>query len=305
MSMKKNMPTSPIEASLDHNQEMGIINDDVEIANDFFDRNVQIQREKAYEKEQLELQEKRKQKEFVRIERIKAGGGNQIVYALEEIIRKAFLGKGTARASYYDLGFENTTSGLREAVQLLTLLRDDGCIQQFSQLSDDSFKIDGVQKSSIAAMKSRLEEKINTQTSIGKNENYLRSIHLVTTSLEPRDVIFLVLDERFEMPIRCSIKNYSEKETYIKKLYNIAYIISVPGKKVAYDENISDCINNGLFRRSAVRRYMKTNGFRKPTLVQKSENGDILVLKDEIPIKTILLKDIPTQYQSLYIDKTS
>ncbi len=305
MSMKKNMPTSPIEASLDRNQEAGIINDDLEVTHDLLYRSAQIQKERAYEKEQAELKEGRKQRELVRIERIKAGGGNQLVYALEEIIRRAFLGRGSARASYYDLGFENTTNGLREAVELLTLLKDDGCIQQFSQLSDDSFKIDGVQKSSIAAMKSRLEEKINTQTNIGENKNHLRSIHLVTTSLEPRDVIFLVLDERFEMPMRCSVKNYNKKETYIKKLYNIAYIISAPGKKVAYDENISDCINNGLFRRSAVRRYMKTNGFRKPTLVQKSENGDILVLKDEIPIKTILLKDIPTQYQSLYIDKTS
>jgi len=302
--MKKNTITSPLESSLDHNQEMGIINDDIEIAHDFFDRNAQIQREKAHEKEQLELQEKRKQKELVRIERIKAGGGNQIVYALEEIIRRAFLGKGTARASYYDLGFENTTSGLREAVQLLTLLRDDGCIQQFSQLSDDSFKIDGVKNSSLEEMKLKLKEETRIEAKEPRNKNHLESINLVTGSLEPQDVIFLVLDRRYEMPIRCSVSNHQGKPTYIKKFYNIAYIADAPGKKVAYDKYLADCINNGLFGRKSIKKYMQTNKLKKPTLVQKSEEGNILVLRNDIPVQTILIKNIPSQYQSLYIDKT-
>ncbi len=134
--------------------------------------------------------------------------------------------------------------------------------------------------------------------------NTLRSINLVTESIIIKDVIFLVLDEKYEMPIRFDVKNNKGGETYIKKLHNIAYIINAEGKKVDYNERLADDINNGLFKKRAVRDYMKTNNFKKPTLVQKSEDGKILVLKNEIPVKTILINAIPTQHRSLYINKT-
>jgi len=134
-------------------------------------------------------------------------------------------------------------------------------------------------------------------------ENHLKSLHLVAHSLEPKDVIFLVLDGLYDKPIRCSVKNKSGYPTYIKKLYDIAYIVNVPGKRVDYDKRLADCINNGLFRKKRVRNYMKTNKLKKPTLVQKSDDNT-LVLKGEVPVKTELVKNIPYQHQSLYIDKT-
>lgn len=134
--------------------------------------------------------------------------------------------------------------------------------------------------------------------------NRLQSIHLVTESIVLKNVLFLVLDEHFEMPIRCEIKNNDGKDAYIEKLHNIAYIVDAPKKKVSYNKNLADCINNGLFRKRLIARYMKTNNFKKPTLVQKSKDANILVLKNEIVIKTALINSIPLQYQSLYIDKT-
>lgn len=136
-------------------------------------------------------------------------------------------------------------------------------------------------------------------------QNCLKSIYLITERLEESPpTIFLVLDEYFEMPIRCAIKNKMGEPTYIKKLYNIAYFVDAPDKKVNYNKNIANNINNGLFRKRSVEKYMKTNKFKKPTLVQKSENGT-LVLKNEIPVKTGLIKnDVPLQHQSLYLDKT-
>lgn len=147
-----------------------------------------------------------------------------------------------------------------------------------------------------------VEEKVNEKL---PSRNYLKSIHLITNSLEPRDVIFLVLDEHYEMPIRCSVNNKVGRPTYIKKLYDIAYIVNVPNKKVDYNRRLADNINNALFRKRQVARYMKTNKLKKPTLVQKSEDGEILVLKNEILIKTGRMEHtVPVQYQSLYIDKT-
>lgn len=141
--------------------------------------------------------------------------------------------------------------------------------------------------------------KANTQN----NLNSLKSIHLVSESLEPKNIIWLVMDELFSMPIRFAVWNDKGNLTAIKKLYDLAYIVNVPNKKVNYNRAVADDINNGLFKKSQVAQYMKTNGFKKPTLVQKSER-DVLVLKNEIPVKTILLKNIPFQYQSLYQDKT-
>jgi len=143
----------------------------------------------------------------------------------------------------------------------------------------------------------------STNEKDGSRKEGLESLHLITESLEPNDKIWLVLDERFEMPIRFAVKNSKGESSAIKKLYDIAYLVNVPNKKVSYDRSIADGINNGLFKKRGVAKYMKTNKFKKPTLVQKSESKT-LVLKNEIPIKTILVKNIPSQYKSLYIDKT-
>jgi len=145
---------------------------------------------------------------------------------------------------------------------------------------------------------------LKEKNEISQDKKSLKSIHLIANSLGLTGAIFLVLDELFEMPIRFTVKNKDGYSTYIKKLYDIAYFVDAPNKKVDYDRNIADGINNGLFKKRLVMKYMKTNKFKKPTLVQKSENGT-LVLKNEIPVKTGLVKnDVPLQYQSLYIDKT-
>jgi len=133
----------------------------------------------------------------------------------------------------------------------------------------------------------------------------LESIHLITESLEPTKVIFLVLNQLFDRPIRCAVKNNNGDDTYMKKLYNISYIVNAPGKRVEYNKNLADNINNGLFRRKEIADYMRTNKLKKPTLVQKSENDEILVLKGEVLLKTELIKNIPSQCKNLYIDKTN
>jgi hypothetical protein len=131
----------------------------------------------------------------------------------------------------------------------------------------------------------------------------LESLDLVA-KMNPSKVIFLVLDKHFEVPIRCKVENAHGTETYIKKLHNIAYSFgNAPGKRVPYDKNLADSINNKLFRISKVNKYLKTNGLETPTLVQKSHDNT-LVLKNEVVVKTVLIKDVPQPYQSLYIDKT-
>lgn len=142
------------------------------------------------------------------------------------------------------------------------------------------------------------------RSKLSNTSKSLTSLHLLTHSLEPIDVIFLVLDEHYKIPIRCSIKSNQGGSTYIKKLYDIAYIVDAPGKKVDYDKKLADMINNGIFRKRMVAKYMKTNGLSKPTLVQKSPNNT-LVLKNEFPVKIGLIKHcVPLQDQPLYVDKT-
>ena len=256
-----------------------------------------------YEREGREARENRAQKERVQIERVAVKGGNQIKYALDEINKRAILGRGTARASCYDLGFEDTSNGFGEAIQLLTLLRDKGYIQQYSQLSDDSFKLDGVKKSKIEAMKLELEGKQNTEAVTTKNEICLKSISLITESIILKDKIFLVLDELYQTPIRYAVKNNSNRDTAIVKLYDLAYPVNAPGKSVPYSKKTYDSIDKTVFGRRKVQDYMRTNKFKKPTIIQKSEDGKTLVLKGGI-IKRELIKEIPQQYRYLYIDKT-
>lgn len=144
----------------------------------------------------------------------------------------------------------------------------------------------------------------NEKTTITKGKKYPKSICLISTSLEPQDAVWLVFEERFEMPKRFAVWNKKGETTAVKKLYDIAYEWDVPNKMINYDERVADNINNGLFKNRWVAKYMKTNKLEKPTLVQKSEKGT-LVLKNEIPVKTGLIKNVvPLQYQSLYTDKT-
>src|SRR3989344_1656593 len=167
----------------------------------------------------------------------------------------------------------------------------------------------------LSSWRKSIESKLNPVQTIPPNTNNtirseeppkgLKSIHLITDSLEPKNAIFLVLDKLFEMPIRCEIKNAEGKPTYIKKLYDIAYIVNAPNKKVDYDRNIADSINNGLFRKKTVAKYMKTNKFQKPTLVKKSKDGILVLNSEDVSVKTGLVKnDVPIQHQSRYIDKT-
>lgn len=132
--------------------------------------------------------------------------------------------------------------------------------------------------------------------------NHPKSIHLVTPSVGVTDPIFLVLDERFETPIRFKEKNSKGEDSAAKRLHSLAYFVDVLGKKVVYDERIADNINNGLFKKSAVRKYMNDNKLEKPTLVQRS--NDILVLKNDILVQTLVVNQVLPQYRSQYTDKT-
>lgn len=134
-------------------------------------------------------------------------------------------------------------------------------------------------------------------------QNTLKSIYLVSKSIAGNDTIFLVLDEQWEMPIRFSVL-HNGIETAIKKLHNIAYPTpNAPNKKVEYNKNLADNINNGLFKNKKIRDYMKTNKLKKPTIVKKTKDN-CLVLSGEISVKEIPFEQIPPQHRSIYIDKT-
>ncbi len=273
-----------------------------------FDENLvrysnQEQTQRLHEEEKREIRENREQKERIRIERVAAKNGNQIDYALDEINKRAILGRGTARANCYDLGFEDNSNGFGEAIQLLTLLKDKGCIQQFSQLGNDSFKIDGVNKSKIEAMKSASWKKPYTETEIIENETYLKSISLITESVVLKDKIFLVLDGLYKNPIRYAVKNNRNEYTAITKLHNLVYPVNVPGKSVFYSKREYDSIDKTIFGKKQVQDHMRTHKLKKPTIIQKSENGETLVLKGGI-VKMELIKNIPQEYKYLYNDKT-
>lgn len=139
---------------------------------------------------------------------------------------------------------------------------------------------------------------------LNENEKELDSIDLITHSLSNIKEIFVVLNGRYEAPVRFDAINRNGEEAAIKKLHNIAYLVDVPGKRVGYDEGLASNINNGLFRKKQIDDYMKSNGFKKPTLVQKSKEENILVLKNEVPVMTLLTNAIPQQYRSLYANKT-
>ncbi len=134
-------------------------------------------------------------------------------------------------------------------------------------------------------------------------KNYPKSIHLITPSVAVGDTIFLVLDEQYEHPVRFATF-HNGNDTAIKKLHNIAYMANAPGKMVPYNEGLAKSINNDLFKKRAVKKYMQTNKLDKPTLVRKSETGNLLVLKNDTVVKTSLIAALPSQFQYLYKDKT-
>ena len=201
---------------------------------------------------------------------------------------------------------KNRTFGLKDAVEITHLTEDLKKVRVGK--AQNTFLFLNLKKMKDYATRVKnyliMESTKDTDDEDNDIKKSLKSLHLVTNRLEPTDVIFLVLDRRFENPIRCEIKNNTGGTTYIKKLYDIAYIANAPGKRVDYDKKIADNINNGLFKMKEVSKYMRTNNFGKPTLVQKSKD-DTLVLKSGIvSVKTELIKNIPSQLQYLYLDKT-
>lgn len=273
--------------------------------------NVQKELDKDFEKIREEERKKIETRENIRIKRIEASGGNQLDYAIKEIIKKATLYKDSFQVNLHSLGFTETIEGMGDAIRFLALLKDNECINSFARLGNDSFEIKDVKIKKLKKYKKKLTKDDSMRNETEKNQEEspnikrLRSIHLITRSLEPADVIFLVLDELFDRPIRFAVKNKMGNPAYIKKLYNVAYFVNAPEKRVEYSKNLADNINNGLFRKKAIADYMRTNKLKKPTLVQKSENDEILVLKGEIILKTELINNIPSQYKYLYIDKTN
>lgn len=133
----------------------------------------------------------------------------------------------------------------------------------------------------------------------------LKSIHLITWSVVVRDgdPIFLVFNGEFNTPIRFGAF-WRGKETAIKKLHNLAYPANAPEKKVGWDNKLADAINNGIFNKARVKEYIKTNNVKKPTLVRKEPNKKDFILENKIQIKTELIKNLPSQFQYLYQDKT-
>jgi hypothetical protein len=151
-----------------------------------------------------------------------------------------------------------------------------------------------------------IEEKIiksatHNNLSSEKKENQLKSITLVAKSLNPKEGnIYVVFDDYFENPIRYVAVSTKGEPTYMKKLFDIAYQPQLPDKKVEYNRNLADNINNGLFKNKKAYNYIKTNKIKKPTLVQGSEDKKFLVLKNDVSIKTLLVAQSPVQHQSLY-----
>lgn len=266
-------------------------------------KDVQNRSRASIEQNEKVWREDVKMKEELRLKKVTTSSHGKIEYAIQQLIEKAILSKGSFTTNAYDLGFEDKYQGWIEAEQLLTLLKDKGCLVEFHKIGNKHFKILHVNKGNLIKYQNSLSPRINgghdkqTRTSI-------QSIHLITESITSDDKVFVVLDEHYEKPFRMRTRNAKGQPTYIKKLHNIAYVANAPGKKVLYTENIARNINNALFRRRDVAKYMATNKLTKPTLVGKSEDGEYLVLKNESLVKTILIQKVPSQYESLYVDKT-
>jgi hypothetical protein len=236
----------------------------------------------------------------------KASGDGSGVIEIEEkdtlSIKLEENALGELSRIYFDLPASDKPSPEQKADELLT---DDGKIAQdkFSQflgLAPLKVEIVGKTQEDIAMIATHVKQ---GEKPPSQNKNYPKSIYLITDRLTVDKTIFLVIDGHFNTPIRCEVKG-GGGFPYMKKLYNIAYVGNAPGTKVTYDRNTADSINNKLFSRPQVAECMKTHGLDKPTLVIKS--GDIMVLKNETPVKTGLInKEVPTEHRPLYTDKTN
>jgi hypothetical protein len=203
---------------------------------------------------------------------------------------------------YFKLPTSEKASPEQKTDELLT---NDGKIAQdkfpqFIGMAPLKVEIEGDVKKDIAVIAAHLKQ---GEKPPSQNKNYPKSMYLITDRLAVGKTIFLVIDKHFDTPIRCEVKS-GGGFSYMKKLYNIAYVGNAPGTKVVYDPVTADSINNKLFLRPQVAECMKTHGLDKPTLVIKSE--EIMVLKNETPVKTGLINNVvPTEHRSLYTDKTN
>jgi len=159
-------------------------------------------------------------------------------------------------------------------------------------------------KSPTAEEKNRRQEK-NKDSSVEK----INSIYLVSDSRTAQNTIFLVINEEYGKPFRYEAK-IKDKETSIKKLWNIAYPATVSGAGVKYSKLLSDNINSGIFKKRPLAEYLKKNGLKKISLVQKSKDENTLVLKTQIKLG-LSCDDvpgfirIPNEYRYLYVDSSS
>ncbi len=209
----------------------------------------------------------------------------------EDISNKEFspVSDESRHYSYLNAGFDENL--IRKAPQ-----------NQYNEAYErDSINLN--RKKEIETLKIKLD-KIEFQSTIDKKVTSIKSIHLISESLAPKDKLFLVIDELFQNPVRYPTKDTNGRDTTIKRLYDIAYVVNAPGKEVPYTKNKANAINNGLFKRRKIKEYLRTNDFKSPTVVRKSEDGKRLVLSNIVNVQIILIKDIPQQYQYLYIDKT-
>lgn len=115
-------------------------------------RQVQKEHEEAFERRIADQRQQREQRERLRIERVKADGGDQLIYAVKQLVQGAILHPESSDISVHDLGFEETINGMSNASALLTLLKKDGCIKDFQRLGNDHFRIFG-------AIRKKLEQK--------------------------------------------------------------------------------------------------------------------------------------------------
>ena len=189
-----------------------------------------------------------------------------------------------------------------QCVHLLLLFHTDLPIRDKKEIIDNL-------REAITRIHNYLLQELSAEN-ITKHENdakHLKSIQLISEKFDPDRNVFLVLDEHYDLPhIRCAtFKN--GKPTYIKMLYDLSYSWgNAPNKGVSYDPYLADNINNGLFKRRAIKKYLRTNGISKtPTLVKKSESSNLLVRTGEVIVETKLVKEIPSHYQQRFIDKTN
>ena len=262
--------------------------------------------------------QERLQRENSKQQRILNCKEDKRVHALNTIIEHIESSRSKQKnisIDYYNFNYESRMDASKIFKYFLEQIKKEKCIKDYSRpCGGTRFSFIGVNVNKLKEFRGKLEKEIkekdinenksDIKKELSEEKNVLESIYLITESLEPKSVIFLVFNEIYKMPIRFSVNNCKGNATYIKKLYDIAYICNAPDKKVYYEKYLADNINNALFRKRSIKRYMTTNNFRKPTLVQKSEDKKILVLKNEIQVKTILIKNIPSQYQYLYKDKT-